>query len=254
MDLREPFIETTRTITQAMLDMSGYRIVGNSIVVATLSVNVNEIASYPQPDTMAISYLRRISPRELYSFQKILSESSIALAYAWLDSYLSEVEEALLLSDPSSLGENIPVKLGKIISSNSIESLVHDLVRKRLRDRQISLKNRISDIRDRHGLEIDMKDEQLEWISSTRNLIIHNRRLGVFEVEGVSVTYKSVEQVAKVDAVEFLYLCFYLLRSLYTSCAKRLGIPDTNDRHSANLRMLHHVELAWKPNEKSDSD
>lgn len=59
-----------------------------------------------------------------------LDESYVTLSYSWMETYLAVVEEALYLNDPRSLGDNIQVKLGKILETDSIAELVHDAAKK----------------------------------------------------------------------------------------------------------------------------
>lgn len=249
MDTRRAFMETATTLWKALTELARYRIVGNTMSIATLSVHVRDKDSYAAPDTPAIAEIRRIGPAEFRAYGQLFQESSIIIAYSWLDTFLSELEEALFLHDPASLGESIQVKLGKVLSASSVGELVHDIAKRRTREKsQWGLKNRVSELRERHGVTITFSNDDLEWMSDLRNNLVHNRRLGEFKTSKGQVRYDVVERRQVEDAAQvekFLSLTFALLVELYLCGAKAMTVTSRFPRHRQNLKLIGAIRHAF---------
>lgn len=249
MDTREAFLSTSNTLMHAMQELSNYRIVGNTALIATLSVHVEHKSLYDDNKTPAIENLRSISAGEFHLFSLLFNESSIVLAFSWLDTYLSEIEELIFLHNPESLGISVEIKFGKILSCSTIDELIHDLARKRSRERgQWGLKNRINELKKRHDFQITVKDSDLDWMSDFRNNLIHNRRIGSFSAKKGIVQYSGIsrrEASAHDDVKRFMALSFTLLGELYTACATQLGITRRYPRHRKNLEFIERFPRIW---------
>ena len=223
MNTGKAFLNTSRTLFNVMSEFASYRIVGNTANIAILGVNVIDREAYEDVKLPVIEQLKKVAPSEFISFQRLFGESSIVLAYSWLDTYLSEVEESLFLHDPASLGENVQIKLGKLLSSGSIDEVVHDLAKRRAREKgNWSLKNRITELREKYGLSILIDEKDIEWLSDTRNNIIHNRRVGEFQTKKGKVSYKSIERKkanSKNEIDKYMSLVVSILSQLYLECA-----------------------------------
>jgi hypothetical protein len=162
---------------------------------ATLSINVIEPQLYEEIHLPAVDTLRIVSASEFRSFDTLFHESSVVLAYSWLDSFLGEIEEALYLHNPANLGDNVQIKLGKILNANSIDEVIHDLIRRRVRERsQWSLPNRVNELRQQAAFKFSVSHEDLEWASDLRNNIVHNRHYGAFQVSRRRVSYRSLKR------------------------------------------------------------
>lgn len=249
MDSRRAFIETAGTLWNAFDELARYRIVGNTISIITLSVHVQDKDLYTAPDTPAVSEIRSINPAEFRAFGRLFNESSIIIAYSWLDTFLSELEEALFLHDPASLGESVQIKLGKILLAGSVEDLVHDIAKRRTREKsQWGIKNRIAELRERYGISINFSADDLEWMSDLRNNLIHNRRLGEFKTTKGQVRYEAVERRQIQDseqARKFLSLTFALLVELYLGGATAMGVSFRFPGHRKNLRIIGSIRGAF---------
>lgn len=249
MDTRSAFLSTSKTLLRAMHELACYRIVGNTTSVAVLSVNVQDVEAYAGATTPAIVALRQVNAAEFNAFHLLFNESSIVLAFSWLDTYLSEVEEAMFLHDPASLGESVEIKLGKVLSCASLDELIHDLARKRARERsQWGLKNRINELKKRHAFQVDTSDADLEWMSDFRNNLVHNRRVGAFKTHRGKVQYAEMdrrEAKASAEVRRFMFLTFSLLSHLYVSCAAQLAISRRFPHHRQNLELIERFSRAW---------
>jgi hypothetical protein len=249
MDTRKAFLSTSKTLMHAMHELSSYRIVGSTSILAILSVNLRDRDLYKDNTTPAIKDIRSISASEYQGFHLLFNESSIVLAYSWLDTYLSEVEETMFLHDPTSLGESVEIKLGKVLSCASLDELIHDLARRRARERgQWGLKNRVSELKKRHDFEITVSDSDLEWMSEFRNNLIHNRRIGSFKTSKGKVQYTEATRrdgQAHDDIKRFLRLSFTLLGQLYTTCADHLGITRRFAQHRHNMDLIGRFAGLW---------
>lgn len=249
MDTRSAFLSTSKTLLSAMHELFGYRIVGNTTAIAVLSVNVHDVEAYAGVTTPAVVALRQVSAAEFNAFHLLFNESSVVLAFSWLDTYLSEVEETMFLHDPTSLGESVEIKLGKVLSCASLDELIHDLARKRARERgQWGLKNRISELKKRHDFQFDASDADLEWMSDFRNNLIHNRRVGAFKTNKGKVQYtETSRRDARVNTEvrRFMSLTFSLLSQLYVSCAGQLNISRRFLHHRQNLELIESFSRVW---------
>lgn len=249
MDTREAFLSTSNTLMHAMQELCNYRAFGNTALIATLSVNAIDKEVYESDDSPAIKELKKISPTEYNVFSMLYNESSIVLAYSWLDTYLSEIEEVIFLNNPESLGVSVEVKFGKVLACKTIDELIHDLAKKRSRERgQWGLKNRVAELNKRHGFSISVPDSELEWISEFRNSLIHNRRVSSFSPKKGVVKYSTVSRRAANEHDEvkrFIGLSFKILSELYTSCAIQLGITRRFPKHRKNLEFISRFPNLW---------
>jgi hypothetical protein len=249
MDTRQAFLGTAQTLLRAYTELSHFRIVGNTTIIGILSVNVTEKDQYPEQDTPAIHAMRKITPAEFNSYSQLYNESSIIISYSWLDAFLSELEEALFLHDPMSLGESIPVKLGKILSLSSIEELIHDIAKRRTREKgQWGLKNRIVELKDRHKLTFTISEGELEWMSNLRNSLIHNRRTGEYKSAKGQVRYEISERIREQNTenvANFLSLSFQLISELYAEGAKAIGISSRFPKHRKNLELIYRIQRSF---------
>jgi hypothetical protein len=192
--------------------------------------------------------LRTVSPREFLSFDVTYQESSMVLAYSWLESFLDDVDEAFYLMDPTTLGDQLQVKLGKILESKSVEELLHDIIRRRVRDRsQWSLLSRLKDLRDRHEMQFSVPNGDIEWMTRRRNQIVHDRRIGKYQVKKRRVTYESVsrETSDSEETERFLRTAANVVVDLYENTARALGITARFKLHHQNLEMIASWRGVW---------
>lgn len=249
MDTRRAFLSTARTLLQALHELAHYRIVGNTVSIAVVSVHVQDRETYTKQITPAIDAIRKVGPQEFHSFMRLFEESSIIIAYSWLDSFLSELEEALYLHDPASLGESVQIKLGKLLSSASIDEIVHDIAKRRIREKaQWGLKGRIAELTDRHKIKLSVTDADLEWVSDLRNNLVHNRRIGVYKTRKGKITYEATErrQIKDQDQVQrFLSLVFTIFAELYVDGSTAIGLTARFPQHRRNIQFIEAMARAW---------
>lgn len=241
MDIRRAFMESSGTLLRALSELSHYRIVGNTVGIAALSVHVCDRGRYVEPDTPAIAAIRAIAPLELALYTKLFHESSIIVAYSWLEAFVGELEEVFFLHDPVSLGEETQVKLGKVLAAGSIDELIHDLARRRVRERaQWGLRNRVAELRKRKQLAISVRDDDLEWLGSLRNDLVHNRRVGEYRIAGGRTEYRvsDRERDGAEEVRRYLSLVFQLLSELYVESAKALRVTSRFAKHKRNLELI----------------
>jgi hypothetical protein len=195
MDVRRPFLESILNLVHGFEELARYRVVGNTAMVATLTVNAIDPDKHKTLPLEAIQRLRSVTAPEFQAFKTLYEETSIVLAYSWLDSFVAQVEEALYLHDPSNLGESIQIKLGKVLNAPSLDELIHDLIRRRIRERsQWGLANRIADLRHQPGFTIHVDPRDIEWAAEIRNNIIHSRQHGSFRVSRKKLTYQALRR------------------------------------------------------------
>ena len=254
MDPRSAFASSVFTLFAAFSQLAQYRITGNTAVVAIALANTTERSACELSGLKSVEMLTRVSPEEHATFSLLFHESTVVLAYSWLEAFLGEVEEALMLSDPSSLGESVQVKLGKILDMKSIEELIHDLARRRIRDRsQWGLSNRIEDLQKHFGIKISIKADDIRSLAELRNEIIHNRRPGVFELKGKRVSYKprrDVKTLGQRESEQALGQIFQLMADLYEGSAKKLKLTAKFAAHKRNLGLIAILRRAW-PQERT---
>lgn len=249
MDARRAFLESATSFIVGVFQLASYRIVGNTALLTILDVNLLNRDQYKDVHLPAISELRKVSPHEFRDFDILYHESSMIFAYSILESFLSEVEEVLFLNDPKNVGENIQIKFGKVLSATSIDQLVHDIVRKRVRERsQWSVASRLSELQEQYklGLSVDLSD--VAWLSETRNNIIHNRRHGAFEVKGGAVTYKAAKknyETGRNITERFLAVASIAVVDLYRRACSSLGVTRKHPRHRANLAVADRISALW---------
>ena len=127
--------------------------------------------------------------------------------------------------------------------------MVHDIAKRRTREKsQWGLKNRVTELRDRNGLNFSVTDKDLEWISDIRNNLVHNRRIGEYKATKGQVRYESTERRQTQDAVQvdkFLSLTFLLLAELYIEGAKAMGVTSRFAKHKLNLALIESIQRAF---------
>lgn len=245
MDIRKAFLDSATTILAAFVELANFRIVGNTAEIAILSVNVIDHETYKGIDLPAIKGLRSISPTEYSMYSQLFNEASLILAYAWLDALLSDVEEAMYLHDPSTLGENVQIKLGKVLGSESVDEIVHDIARRKVREKGMwGLRGRLSHLQEAYTIEVQVSEEDVDWVTSTRNALMHDRRIGQYSLHSRGVTYRQVERriVGNIEiARRSLTVLFQLSANLYTECARILRITRRFPRHRANMDLIERL-------------
>lgn len=258
MDVRGAFLEAAAKLFPGFAQLASFRLVGNSAQLAVLDVHVRNPDAYANVRTPAIRELRLISPEQFASFTLIHNESSMVLSFSWLESFLGEAEEALYLTSPASLGEQVQVKLGKILDVSSVEELIHDIAKRRVRERsQWSLTNRLRDLQEHHRFSLTSTFEDIDWLSDTRNRIIHDRRIGEFRVNKKRVSYQTVERAdtADDDAVRFLHVAINTVADVYEGACRALKVSAKMPTHKANLQIIgtwrklwtqENMEAAWQ--------
>lgn len=250
MDVRHAFLKTSRTIFHAMQELGSYIVVGNSASINILKVNYFEKEKYENSKNPIISDIKKIPAEVFYSFTSLFNESSIVLSYSWLETYLSEMEEILFLHDPSSIGESVQIKLGKVISCKDINELVHDVAKRKVRDKsQWGIKNRISEIKEKYGVNISVSEKQLEWVSDFRNNVVHNRRPGSFKTNSKKAEYVNHPNkgaISRDDVNEFIHIVFKLMSELYQGISKTLGISMKYKSHKYNIEYVKFMEKTWR--------
>jgi len=242
MDVKKAFLRSSRTIMVALVELSEFTIVGHTSQLNILSVHVQHKEQYEGCELPVVQAIRRIGPHEFNVFKKLYNESAVILAYSWLDAYLNEIEEIMYLASPETLGDSVQVKLGKILSSVTIDDLVHDIAKRKVREKgQWGLKNRLHDLRDSHDVLSNTSDADLEWMSTLRNNIVHNRRVSALKTHKRKVIYSAVEGIALSgdDANRYRKLCLRIMASVYRSSAKALGITLKTPMHRTNLKLIH---------------
>ena len=249
MDSRNAFLKAVSTLVAGFAQLAHYRIAGNIAIMCILDVNALDRERYKCVDLAAVQNLKTVRVQEYKDFASIFQESSMVLAFSWLESFLAEVEEALYLKNPANLGEQVEVKLGKILHAASIEGLLHDIIRRRIRDRsQWSVANRLKDLQEHHSFTFAASQEDMEWISETRNDIIHCRRSGRFQVKGKRVTYESVQRQAPIgqDEVDrFLHIVANAVVDLYAGACRALTITARFPVHRQTLRLIDVWRTLW---------
>lgn len=254
MDIKDAFLNTAHTLLHAMMELSQYRIVGLTVQASILSVHVAHRDRYIESDLPAIEELNKITPNEFNCFKTLFQESSIIIAYSWLDTFLSELEEALFLHNPLSMGENVQIKFGKIISSPTIEDLVHDIAKRKTREKGgWSLKNRILELKNSYKIETSVTEKELEWVSESRNTLVHNRRIGDFKITNGKVEYELGNRwlIKRDEQIQYLLaIIFALLADLYIQGAEAIGITLKLARHRQNIELATAIKQAY-PKEPS---
>jgi hypothetical protein len=242
------FLESSVTVILAVADLISRRLV-DSIV----RDDIKKLMSLP-PSTkqllanQGVARIAKLQPEALRILTTHLDESYITLAYSWLEAYLSIVEEALYLSDPQSLGDNIQIKLGKILEANSIQELVHDSVKKRLKEKSgWGLKNRILDLKQTYGVDVGYSDQALENISRTRNELVHEKRVGDFSVTGKQVKFNPRQhRNRRINADEYLDVMVNLIVELFLQTSKALRIDARSSRFKSLKASCQGVRNAFK--------
>lgn len=230
------FLQSSTTLIIGFAELGSRKLVDSVI-----RRGVKEIQSLPKSikEILRLHNATGISTMTDGAFKIItshLDESYITLSYSWLETYLFIVEEALYLHDPRSLGDNIQIKLGKILETDSVAELVHDAVKKRLKEKSSwGLKNRIADLKDIYKLNIPQDNKILEYISRTRNDLVHDKNPGEFTVTAGKVKYTNRRKNQEtIDTNDYLDKVFNLTIDLFSETSRKLKI----DRRSATYRSL----------------
>jgi hypothetical protein len=244
MDARDAFMRTAQTIFIAHDELVHFRIAGLTAKIAILQANVYERGLHEASDLSAVVELRKVGPRDFNHFALLFDELSIILAYSWVDTFLSQLEEALYLHNPASLGESIQIKLGKILSSPSVGDLLHEIARRRTRDKGAwSLKGRLVDIDEQHDVKTTVLNADVDWFSELRNNLVHNRRPGAYKAHRSKISYETVSRKKGGDAEvkRALGIAFRLLADMYENGSRALGISRRFARHKANMNLVQHL-------------
>lgn len=254
MDTRHAFLEASETLVKRMAQLAMFRIVGNTMVIAILDVHDPRSTKYEGLSLKAIDELKGISPSELLAHQEVFAESSIIYAFSMLEAFLAECEEALFLHRPNTVGEDFQIKFGKVIEAESLEQLIHDVVRRRMRERaQWGIANRIDSLVSAYGLSGLDDLDSLRWSAELRNRLIHDRRSGVYTILGGKVTYNRIEKAQeKAEKVlnRALNVVARTMAVLYLETAKNLGINKRFKRHRNVVDFVGRFPTMW-PDEKA---
>lgn len=249
MDTRKAFLGSAQTLMAGYFQLMNYRIVGTTASIAILDVHVRNPHLYRSNDLPLVKEIKSVGPHEFRHFEVIFHESSMILAFSWLEAFLAEVEEALYLKEPAHLGEQVQIKLGKVLDSSSIEDLLHDLIRRRVRERgQWSLEKRLADLKDQHSFALSQSEEDLKYLSRTRNDIIHNRRAGLYKVNRKRVSYENASQKGQVSLEQtqkFLGIAANTIVDLYEGATKALKITKRYPLHRELTRHTSSWRTFW---------
>jgi hypothetical protein len=249
MDSRRAFLAAASTFVYGYTELVLFRITGNQAIISVLDVNVVNAEKYVDVDLPVIRRLKDISAREFRTFEAVFQESSMVLAFSWLESFLEEVETALYLWNPTDLGESTQVKLGKILTAGTFEELLHDLVRRRVREQsKRSLVNRLDALRSSHDFRFTSSDSDIEWISRIRNLIVHERSLGFYSVKQGKLSYELPAARAPLPSPEvdrFLQVATNCALDLYFGTCRSLKITRSNSRHRKISDMVKDWRTTW---------
>ena len=101
--------------------------------------------------------------------------------------------------------------------------------------------SRIHEVVEDNNLNANYSIEDIKWISKIRNNIVHNKRLGSFEVKKRSVTYKSIEKQQTLDREttnKFINVASKTMSELYLSSCKCMGINRRFKQHKMNTEVL----------------
>lgn len=245
---KDSFLESSSTLILGFVELASKRIVEN-----TLRIGIIELQYLP-PDLKKILKVHKAnsicSKSEAFfdNFLNHLDESYVTVSYSWLESYLSLVEEVLYLNDPRSLGDNIQIKLGKILETESITKLIHDAIKKRLKEKSSwGLKNRINDLKDSYSINFETKDQALDFLSNTRNELVHNKKYGDFTVIGGKISYEHRHNVSKpIIAKEYLDGVLGLIVELFFVTSKKLEIDNRNKKFKQIAILCNGIKDVFK--------
>ena len=242
------FLDSSITLIIAFAELASRRLVD-----AELRRGVKELQSLPQAAKLVLRshnafVISEMSEAKFEVLAEHLNESYITLSYSWLETYLSIVEEALYLHDPRSLGDNIQIKLGKILETDSVATLVHDAVKKRLKEKSgWGLKSRVSDLRETYELKMLQSDEELDFISKTRNDLVHDKKVGDFAASAGKIKYKprSAARI-KTNADKYLDVTLGLTIDLFCEASKKLRIDKRNEKYKQIEKVCDAFRNAFK--------
>lgn len=190
--------------------------------------------------------LRKISPQDLFAYEKHFYESHVIIMYSLLDSYISELTQALLVSFPNKIGENKSVTLGKILNMQSREDLILGLAKKLAREwGQWSLKNRVDKLIDLFSLQTDALLPDLNEMGERRNKLIHDRSYGEIKADNQEVKYCEHDGNSGVICLEcrtrYRREVVSCIAFLYSASAPLLGINKKFKIHKENIGMLERM-------------
>jgi hypothetical protein len=236
---KEVFIRSSQTLIIAFAEL-GARIYVDSILRRGLG-EVHALSQDARRSVAAVGAptIASMAKEAFGVLTSHLDESYVTLSYSWMETYLTVVEEALYLNDPKSLGDNIQVKLGKILETDSIAELVHDAAKRRVRDKSAwGLKSRIADLRELYGLHLPYTDDDLEEIARTRNLLVHDKKVGDFKVQKGKVTYAHRQKYEERPASKnYVHRVVNLSLDLFLETSKLLRV----DRRNQGFRDLERL-------------
>lgn len=245
---KSTFIQSSNTLIVAFAELGARRLID-----IMLRQDLQEVMDLPKnvKDLLkanGAAGITRTTTGSLEVLTSHLDESYITLSFSWLETYLSIVEEALYLHDPRSLGDNIQIKLGKILETDSVAELVHDAVKKRLKEKSAwGLKNRILELKEVYGLDIPQSNEELDEISRIRNDLVHNKRIGDFKVTDGKITYAHREKSKEtLNADLYLHKVFNLAADLLCEASKALNIDRRNKRYRDLEGVANKFRLAFR--------
>jgi len=248
---KDIFLESSETLLICFVELATRKLVD-----ADLRIGVSALQALPNAakSVLRIHNANAISEMTSEKFKILtshLDESYITLSYSWLETYLSVVEEVLYLHDPRSLGDNIQIKLGKILGTESVVELIHDAVKKRLKEKSSwGLRNRVSDLKETYDIKITHSDTEIDFISKTRNDLVHDKKIGDFAVSEGKIKYKYRNHSRrKINANFYLDAVLNLTIDLFCETSKRLNI----DRRNKKYKHLEQVCDSFRKAFKDDS-
>lgn len=246
LDSRRAFLDAATTLIAGYLQLASYKLVGNTAQICLLEVNALDKLSYKDLNVRAIRELQAIGAREFEVFVDVFQDSSIILAISWLESFVLEVEEALYLQNPRNLGEQVQVKLGKIVDADSIEKLLHDVIRRRIRERsQWGLANRLRDLEQNHGFNFTIDHSEIDWATRLRNEVVHNKRMGAYHVKRKRVSYRAASEKKRKgheDVDNVIRVVGTTIVDLYGGACAALKI---NGRFRSHTRIKQMLNSLW---------
>lgn len=245
---KSAFIESSSTLIVALAELGA-----RMLVDIMLRRNVKEVMDLPESAKNVLKShgaagIAKMTPSGFGVLTSHLDESYVTLSYSWLETYLSIVEETLYLHDPRSLGDNIQIKLGKILETESVAELVHDAVKKRLKEKSAwGLKNRISELKEVYGLKIPQSNDELDEISRIRNDLVHNKKIGDFKVTDGRITYVQRDKMRETIVTEdYLHKVFNLTIDLFCEASKTLNIDRRNKKYRKLEEASEHFRHVFK--------
>jgi hypothetical protein len=181
-DPTQQILALTAAYSEGVSRLFSARIVSNTMLIALIDHHVlsrdKGYVHSPGVDFLR-DELQKISFVELKAFEYISNASHVVYATTLLDTYLSDVYRLLLLLFPKALGREYKVDLYDVISASTRNSLISDIVIKKVREIGFgSLMDRIDGLTDRFGLKFSLTTEtrsDIVFASELRNRIVHDQ-------------------------------------------------------------------------------